>query len=267
MALSWLVDGIDLGATFGLTDGTTWRPPLSMRTNVVEINGRPGAIIAGESMPTAATVTLRVLLQRDTEADMETAARDLGALLSRPVGVTLTRVSGGSSVDASARLVSLTPDDLIGSGLSVQWTAVLSVPDGVFRDQAPASTALAVGSTALDVGSAPVTDAVIRFALDAANPILTDGQTGTGISVAYDAVATDYIYVDCGQLQAWKSASSSQWTRPSSSAAWLDALVSYPGPGPLRMTPAVTESGGVLSRLATLTSSHTASVRFKKAWW
>lgn len=264
---TYSIDGLDL-ARWRIRAGSSYRAPVAIEHNAVSIPGADGVILAGRGTASAPLLTLILAPARDVvdTAALELLNDDLAALVARPATV-VTRTVGTTSRSQAAALVSSDWSPEIVWGRYTRVTLTFRLPGVYWRDTTDTTTALAVGSTALDVGSAPVSDAIVRFALDAANPILTDAQTGTGISVAHDAVATDYIYVDCGQLQAWKSASSSQWTRPSSSADWLDALVSYPGPGPLRMTPAVTESGGVLSRLATLTSSHTASVQFKKAWW
>lgn len=265
MAYTYRINALDVNRWLLVTP-STYIANVTRERQAVKIPGRDGEIMVGRSTVTPRVLTLTLLPGPTATDDADAMIDDLTALLSME-SVIVQRVTPTSTREAVAEVTGHSWDGNSAPGTDTPVTVSLTLPGVYWRDTTAATTALVAGSTALDVGSAPVTDAVVRFALDAANPVLTDAQTGTGISVAHDAVATDYIYVDCGQLQAWKSASSSQWTRPSSSAAWLDALVSYPGPGPLRMTPAVTESGGMLSRLATLTSSHTASVRFKKAWW
>ena len=265
MAYTYRINALDTQRWLILSP-TTYVANVTRERQAVKIPGRDGEIMVGRSTVTPRALTLTLLPGPTASDDADAVIDDLTALLSME-SVIVQRVTPTSTREAVAEVTGHSWDGMSAPGTYTPVTVSLSLPGVYWRDTTATTAALVAGSTALDVGSAPVTDAVIRFALDAANPILTDTQTGTGISVAYDAVATDYIYVDCGQLQAWKSASSGQWTRPASSTAWLDALVSYPGPGPLRMTPAVTESGGVLSRRATLTSSHPASVRFKKAWW
>lgn len=262
MAYAYSINGIDLDR-WDVMLGTTHQLNALMSRSVVSVPGMDGEIVSGRSVAEAPLLTLVLDPKKTATATLDQMVDDLATLLAAPT-ITVQRVTTSSTRQAIGSLVGHTwdPNAFYTDQIS-SVTITLSIPGVWWRDTATADTALVAGSNTLTtaVGSAPITDAIIRFALDAANPSLTDTATGTGISVAYDATATEYIYVDAGQLQAWKSTSSSQWTRPGSGL--LDSSVSYPGPGPLRISPVLT----VVQREAVLSSSHAAMIRLRKAWW
>ena len=262
MAYTYSINGIDLDR-WDVMLGTTHQLGATMARSVVSVPGMDGEIISGRSAAEAPLLTLVLDPKKTATTTLDAAVDDLATLLSAPT-ITVQRITTGSTRQAVGVLVGHTWDpNMFYTDQLSSVSITLSIPGVWWRDTATADSTLVAGSNTLTtaVGSAPITDAIIRFALDAANPSLTDVATGTGISVAYDATAAEYIFVDVDQLQAWKSTSSSQWTRPGSGL--LDSSVSYPGPGPLRISPVLT----AVRREAVLTSSHAAVARLRKAWW
>ena len=215
---SWLVDGVNLETTFGLERSTTWRPPVSARNAVVEVPGRHGSVTSGLASFESCTVTFELVPNVATEAALEATAAQLQALFARPAGVTLSRVSGGVTATATARLVSLTQGDVSLASGWASFTAVLTVPGVTFRGTVVNSAPLdANGNTTVALptlagSSAPIRDAILRLSGPATSFSWTCPTSGTGISWAGTLAAGSYLYVDAASLTAWITTSASAWT-------------------------------------------------------
>lgn len=267
--VSWLVDGNALEGTIAvnvggsnvsvdhrLLRGSTWRPSVSARNAVVEVPGRHGSVVSGLASLEPALVTLVGDLRAPSEAALEAALARIQGMVSRPAGVVLSRVSGGVTATAAARLVSWSQDAnpiadrIFHSG----WTAVLTVP-GVFFTEAPAASAAlpasgVVAFASLAGSSAPVSP-VVRIKGPATAVTVTDPQSGTGWTWAGSALdlATEYLFL-YPDFRVHIATNASAWAYTSSSQT---AGLSYPAAGGLRVWPRVSGASTVVELDVTVT--------------
>lgn len=277
MSHTYLLNALDADRWQLLRD-TTHQLDVGMRRSSVVIPGRPGEIATGRD----AEAPTMALILAPRGADLDRQLDDVSTLLTAPT-LTCTRVADGVSRVADVELVGHVwhPDRMLRHRRAVA-TVTLSIPGVWWRDPATMDVSLAAGAQTIlpagtppvdRVGSAPVTDAIVRFALQAAAPSITDTLTGTGVSVANNATATQYTYLDAGRLQAWVSTSASAWTAPGSGR--LDHLVDYPGPGPLAITPQLRlgatgtddQRWAARARVADVVASHAVVLRYRRSWW
>lgn len=259
MALSHINDVSLFDETRGwrvLHDGTD--DPGSAVDIVTVPTRRQGVIDAGmqrrhEGQPFAVHFQVRGTDQAATEASSET----LRALLRSP-NITGRRFAVEDQ-KAALLLHSLVPTERVTCSLH-RVRAVLSIPGVFFRDPDAETTSIAAGVTSQTAlaGSAPVTDAVVRFPAGApAVKSLVDVTTGTGIGLDY--TGSGYVYVDTASMEAWLTAGASSWTPTGTD---LSAYVDYPPAGPLQLWPTFNGS----STAVTVESSHAIAVRARRAW-
>lgn len=141
-----------------------------------------------------------------------------------------------------------------------------SDPVGPVVSQGPAATV--TGAFALPLlagGSAPITDAIIRFKGPFNGVVaVSDPASGAGLSWSGTLTATQYAFLNADTLKAHISTSATSWNTGTDATSGLD----YPPPGPLVLTPSAL-AGGVsyslnYSRPAALTSVDAVGVRAER---
>ena len=277
MAYTYLLNALDANR-WRIVQPTTYMADVSMERSAVKVPGRPGEIPAG-STPAPRPLILRLFPAR--ELGLDRLMDDLSTLLTMP-SLTVTRVTPEGSRTAEAVLEGHSWDGRSVPSVHAPVIVNLSLPGVWWRDPSTIDVSLEAGAQSIlpvgvppteRVGSAPITDAVMRFDLGASAPSITDVLTGTGVSVDNNATSTQYTYIDAGQLHAWVSTSASAWSAPSSGR--LDHLVSYPGPGPLSITPQIRlgatgtadERWAARARVADVVASHAVVLRYRRSWW
>lgn len=256
-----LVNGVDLDR-WAVMAGSTYRPPVSVSRSLVEVGSVHGVRSVGLPVYGEPQVVLNLAPGFDARTGVvDQDLADLSALLASP-SLVLRRVIEDASrtEEAAADLVSISPGEVPVFGYT-HYTAALAIPGVFFRDVAPTDAAVAAGTVAVPTlaGSAPIGDAVVRFAVGASRPSLLDVLSGTGVSVDYVAAATEYVYIDCAELTAWRTSSATQWTPGGTD---VSGVVDFPAPGPLQLWP--TFDG--IDRTLSVTASHAATIRAKRAW-
>ena len=238
--LTWKLNGVDLDSDPGfLTSVSVWRPNLSTRRTPIVIPGLHGSVDAGLPVFDEPTVTLSVRVSQTSQQALEQAVNNLVRLAAQSV-LTLTRVSGGITASAAARLVSANFEDFL-VGATERLLIVLAVPGVFFREDAQTS---AQQGFAADVSNAPVghlggstgpiRDAVVQVQGPATAVQVSDPASGTGISWTGSLAAGAFLYIDPASLSAWISASASDWSKAGTDAT---AGVDYPPAGPLALWP------------------------------
>lgn len=141
-----------------------------------------------------------------------------------------------------------------------------SDPAGPVVAQGPASPAVGVlPLPALAGGSAPITDAIIRFKGPFNGVVAaSDPASGAGLSWSGTLTATQYVFLNADTLKAHISTSATSWNTGTDATSGLD----YPPPGPLVLTPSAL-AGGVsyslnYSRPTALTSVDAVGVRAER---
>ena len=265
---TYTVEGIDLDR-WDLLLGTTYRLPVAAVLQSVGIPGRHGHLPVGLPTFSAPPMVCQLAPTRPdgSLAEFERMNDALAALAGHPYP-TMTRRVGEAVTQAKVRLLNVSWDpSAIEHGHTARATLTYEVPGVFWRDPAPTDVAVAAGThsvTAL-AGTAPVSDAVVRFDPGASSSrSLHDTTSDTGIQIDTAGVS-GYAYVDLSTLAAWSSASAAAWNIPGSGR--LDAAVSYPAAGPLQLWPKVTEAGGNLVRSVELLAHNPATIRGRRAWW
>lgn len=236
--VGWSLSGIDT-ERWRVQAGSLWRPPVTVRRDVLTIPSRHGVVVTGKPpVFEEPTVTLELLCE-GVQADLEALANELTGILAMP-GLTLGRYSGGLVTSAAAQLVSISPGEFVPD-IGAFFTASLAVP-GVFlrgpsADSAPVVvTSGAVVTVATLAGStAPIADTILRVRGSATSVQIVDPVTLTGLSWAGTALApTEYLFLDAATLTARRSASATDWT---TGGTVVTGQISYPGVGPLQAWP------------------------------
>nr|BFF17140.1 hypothetical protein GCM10025730_06610 [Promicromonospora thailandica] len=224
--IGWSLSGIDT-VRWRIQGGSLWRPPVTVRRDVLTLPGRHGVTVTGRPpVFDEPTVTLELLCEGN-QADLEALANELLGILAHPA-LTLGRYSGGLVTSAPAQFVSLSPGEFVPD-VGAFFTVSLAVP-GVFMRGASADSAPVVvtdGATVtvatLAGSTGPVPDAVLRIRGAATSVHVVDVVTGTGLSWAGPALAaTDYLFLHAATLTARRSTSATAWppaaaTSPASS--------------------------------------------------
>lgn len=236
--LTWSLSGVDM-LRWELQSASMWRPPVSVRQDVLEVPGQHGVAVTGRPpVYDAPTVVLTVAPQAYTQGELEQAVNELHAMLSGPI--TLGRESGGLITSAPAQLVAITPDEFT-TGIEALIEVSLAVPGVFFRQTAAITTpeTIVVSGTTydlvgLEVGDAPITDTVLRVKGPLGSVQVTDTVYGTGLTwqTAAPLAATDYLYLNAATLRAWVSTSATAWAQPT-----VTTPCSYTAGGPLQLWP------------------------------
>lgn len=250
-----------------VTAGTFFRPPVTVRSSLVTIPGRHGAVPVGGVVFDEPQVQIVLTPNTITTGEnLDLLMADLAALLAAP-SLTLRRTAEGRVEEAAARLVSITPEETFKEGVFASVVAVLALPGVFFRDQATTDVAVAAGSSvnvAGLAGSGPIVDAILRWGpgamAGAVTKALTDVATGTGVTIDYAPAASEYLYLRLPDLRAWSTTSSTAWAPAGTNRT---ALADHPGPGPLQLWPTLPASG---ARQLLVTASHAVTIRARRAW-
>ncbi len=248
-----------------VTAGTFFRPPVTVRSNLVTIPGQHGVMPVGPV--TFDEPQIQVVLTPNTITtgeNLDLLVADLSALLASP-SLMARRTAEGRVEEAAARLVSIAYDEVFKAGVFASVTVVLALPGVFWRDQSTSDVALAAGSSNVSAlaGSGPITDAVLRWGPGSSGAVLkslTDVTTGTGVSVDYAPASGEYLYVRLPDLRAWSTTSSTAWTPSGTNRS---SLVDHPGPGPLQLWPVLPSAG---ARQLPVTASHAVTIRARRAW-
>jgi len=233
--IQWLINGVD-AATWGVQRDTNWTPPVVVRSNLMSLPGKDGALVLDSSpIFDEPKIPFKFTLRARKQANLEELANALKAHLAHP-NLTLTRVSGGLTTSARARLESIAlADFLVGRKSDIH--AILAIP-GVFMRGAISTCAQKVSSDTWQVienltgSTGPITDAVIQVLGPATTVSITDSVNGTGFTWAGTLASGQYLYLNPANLGAWVSSSATAWT-----AAAQNGTVDYPAPGVLRLIP------------------------------
>lgn len=245
---TWLLNGYDLDSVTGRLGAVTlWRPPISVRRSPIIIPGQHGSLDLGLPVFEEPTLTIGVRSNGATQAALEAAVSNLVGLLAQPT-LTVTRVSGGVTASAVARLTSADIDEGFqpaGAGIPGQSTpvAVFALPGVFFREAAAAGADLAFTTdltnqavSHLAGSTAPIVDPVVRITGPATQVSVTDPGTATGISWAGTLAAGQYLFLGPKPLSGRISSTSSAWT---SGGTDVSPAVSYPAAGRLQLWPVV----------------------------
>ncbi len=245
--------------------GTFFRPPVTVRSNLVTIPGRHGVMPVGPVVFDEPQLSIVLVPNTITGGEnLDLLVADLSALLASP-SLTVRRTAEGRVEEAPARLVSIAYDEVFREGVFAGVTVVLALPGVFWRDQSTSDVAVAAGSsnvTAL-AGSGPITDAVLRWGPGSSGATLkslTDTITGTGVSINYAPPSGEYVFLRLPDLRAWSTTTSTAWTPTGTNRT---ALVDHPGPGPLQLWPILPSAG---ARHLPVTASHAVTVRARRAW-
>lgn len=245
--LLWKINGFALASTFGTmyaTDATSWRADgIETIRRAFSVPGVHGTQEYGDPVFGEPMVKIVARFVYPTQDALEAAVNSWGALVSTPRPV-LTRVSGGLSLAASARLVSHAQDEYIaGPPFTARTTTLFAVPGVFFREAAVNSADIAFSAdialaevATLSGSTAPIVDAVVRVTGPCTEVLVTDPQTGTGVywkgTVAL--TAGQYLFIDSTTLQARISSSAADWITGGADAT---AGVKLPAAGALQIWP------------------------------
>lgn len=245
------LNGVDLhdeDRGWSLQNDTSIGLARPTRSVSVRHRGRHGSLRSGLTVHDETTERLVWLLTpragRPAE-DLYVVHDELLGVLSRP-GLVLEHVVAGEvrSVPVWLEQVSEPSEHVAGMVMRVQ--AVLALGDPFLRS-AVTEWSVPAGSSSSDVlaGTAPVSDAVVRFGPGVVDPSLVDASTGTGVSWAGVVPVGRWLFLDALSWRAWTSSSSSAWDGPG--RAVVTAAMDFPGAGRLQLWPvATTTSAGAL---------------------
>lgn len=233
----WTLSGVDVGR-WHLRKGSSWRPPVQVRTKSLDLPDQHGTIAVGLPVFDTPQVSFRLRTDIGNQDTVESMTNELIGLLAAP-GLTLGRESGGIVTSATPRLLSITDEEFIWNH-SARFVALLDIP-GVFLRAASLDAAVGVVATGqtyvlpgLGVGTAPVTDAVLRFLGPLTSVSATDPVSGTGVSWTGSLAAATYLYLHPSNMTARTSASSSDWA---SGGTDVSGTMSRPPTGRLQIWP------------------------------
>lgn len=211
----WSLSGVDT-ARWNLRKGSTWRAPIQVRTKSLDIPEEHGVVPVGLPVYEAPQVSLDLKCGTGSQDTVESVSNELIGLLTAP-GLVLGRESGGIVTSAVPRLVGISLGEFIWNH-SARFTALLEIPGVFFRatsiDVGP--TVVATGNTytlaGLGVGTAPITDALLRFTGPLTAVTVTDPVSGTTVSWTGSLTAGNYLFLNPSTMKARISNSSTAWT-------------------------------------------------------
>lgn len=268
----WSLSGVDV-ARWRLRKGSSWRPPVHVRTKSLEIPDVHGTIAVGLPVFDVPQVSLRLRAGAGSQDTVESMTNELIGLLAAP-GLTLGRDSGGIVTSAIPRLLDVTPEEFVWNQYA-WFVALLDVPGVFFKaasiDVGP--TVVVSGQTytltGLGVGTAPITDSVLRFTGPLTSVTAIDPVSGTGVTWTGTVAAGTYLFLHPSTMTARTSTTSTDWA---SGGTDVSGSMSRPGTGRLQIWPrmAVSDPAVRQSRLtvtgAGFTGATALTVRAQPAY-
>jgi hypothetical protein len=269
----WTLSGIDTGR-WHIRKGSSWRPPVTVRAQSLNVPGMHGVVPVGLPVFDVPQVSLRLRCGLGSQDSVESVTNELIGLLAAP-GLTLGRESGGIVTSAVPRLLSVNDEEFLWNH-SARFIALLDIP-GVFFKAASTDTAPVVitsGQTyelpGLGVGTAPITDAMLRFLGPLTSVQVIDPVSGTGLSWTGSLTAGNFLYLYPSLMKARRSSSSTAFD-PTVGTDVTSGL-SRPGSGILQIWPRMAAADPAVrsARLtvtgAGFTSATTMKVRAQPAY-
>lgn len=246
--LAWKINGFELPGRFGqwfATEATSWRADgVETIRREFSIPGLHGTQEYGDPVFGEQQVKIVARFRYPSQANLEASVSSWNSLVTTPRPV-LSRVSGGITTGASARLVSHSHDDYVAGPpeFLARTTTLFAVPGTFFREAATNSADIGFNAdlslaevASLSGSSAPVVDPVIRITGPCTSVLITDPQTGTGISWAGTLAAGQFLFLDPTTTRARISANSTDWTTGGTDTS---AGVSFPAAGLLQLWPVI----------------------------
>ena len=218
---TWRINGVG-GEQLGLVvRGSMWRPGVSVRRRVLQIDGVHGVLPVGRPEFEAPKVTLVVSHAASSTWDLEVAARSLYNLVFQP-RLTLSRVlampDGSEVIETAVATYETGSWGDFASLKAAKATLIFEIPGVFFRGPVEVSPTMPLGaSTRLEVehlagSSGVITDPVLRIRGAMTNPQVVDVNSGTSVWWVGTVGASEYLYLDPEGMRAWKSADGSAWT-------------------------------------------------------
>ena len=209
------VNGVDLGKQWFLTVESTYQMPAQVRDGMVETPGRHGAHVSGRPPVYdmgAGKLVLRV--GKPERGHLREVLDELIGLLTGGSEVVLEHSSGGTVRESVIQVQSWSVGDRapqIYADLEVSYV----VPGVFLRAEYPEERSLPAGTSILPrEGTAPVTDALVRFAGPSSGAhTVSEGVWGTGVTWTGSLVSGQHVFIDPLAMRAWQGAAG-DWGRP-----------------------------------------------------
>lgn len=234
--ITWTLAGIDTRRWL-IQAGSLWRPAVAVRRSVLTIPGRHGVVRTPRPPVFEEPVVSLEMRCKGVMSSLEAAYNELQALLTAP-GLVLGRTSGGITTSAPVEFVTASPGQFIADTLA-DISVQLAVP-GVFLRSASVDSTPEVVTTgevvtlaALGAGTAPVSDAVLRFRGAATSVTIVDVTSGTGISWTGSLSNSQFLFLHPATASA-RIGTASDWASGGTDAS---GGLSYPAPGLLQIWP------------------------------
>lgn len=249
--LAWKINGLALPTGFGqrfVTQTSSWRADtVETIRRAFSVPGVHGTQEYGDPVFGETQVKISARFRYPTQAALEAAVNSWNALVTTPRPV-LSRVSGGITTTATARLVSHSQDEYLSGPpeYTARTTTVFAIPGVFFREAAEVSADLAFNAdlalaevASLSGSSAPVVDAVARVTGPCSEVYITDPQTGSGLYWKANAplvpvAAGQYLFLDSTTMKARVSANANDWATGGTD---VTAGVKLPAAGALQIWP------------------------------
>ena len=234
--ITWTLAGIDTRRWL-IQAGSLWRPAVAVRRSVLTIPGRHGVARTPRPPVFEEPVVSLEMRCKGVMSSLEAAYNELQSLLTAP-GLVLGRTSGGITTSAPVEFVTANPGQFIADTLA-DISVQLAVP-GVFLRSASVDSTPEVVTTgevvtlaALGAGTAPVSDAVLRFRGAATSVSIVDVTSGTGISWTGTLSNSQFLFLHPATASA-RIGTASDWASGGTDAS---GGLSYPAPGLLQIWP------------------------------
>lgn len=226
MADRWSINGFDLDTLgddpFGVQNSrllveTSWRPNVSARRAPLTLPGQHGSVDTGLPIYDEPTLTLKVgaLANRD-EVRLEQVVQALLTVLTQPT-LAVTRLSGGVSMSATARLVTVDVGDH-SVGEFAALTAVLAIPGVFFSETATVSPVTSLAASVANVpiahlagSTAPVRAMVARVRGPLTGITISNPVSGTSITWSGTVSSSQYLFIEPFRLLARLSTDPNSW--------------------------------------------------------
>lgn len=208
------VNGVDLGKQWFLTVESTYQMPAQVRDGMVETPGRHGAHASGRPPVYdmgAGKLVLRV--GKPERGHLREVLDEVIGLLTGGSEVVLMHASGGKARQAVIEVQSWSVTERVPqvfADLEVSYV----VPGVFLRSLTTLERSLPAGTSTLPrEGTAPVTDAIVRFAGPSSGAhTVTEGVWGTGVTWTGSLVSGQHVFIDPLAMRAWQGAEW-EWTR------------------------------------------------------
>lgn len=214
MANIWSLSGVDTGR-WSIRKGSSWRPPIQVRTNSLDVPGEHGVVPIGLPVFDVPQVSLRLKCGLGSQDSVESVTNELIALVAAP-GLTLERDSGGLVTSAIPRLLSVNDEEFLWNH-SARFIVLLDIPGVFFRTASLDSAPVVVTSgqtytiPGLGAGTAPVPDSVLRFTGPLTSVQATDPVSGTYASWTGSLTAGNYLFLHPATMRARISNLATAW--------------------------------------------------------